>query len=1062
MQQPLHLPFQAGSAAAARQMQSPGLAHSPAGSPMSSPQRPQLHFSGHASPISVCRYSQPNTPASPVPVKQVLVSSPTSCRWQGQGAVPAGVSTHGAVLQCAARSVPAAAAPALTSRTCRSPPQLRAVPAGIATIQSIAAPCQGLQRPAGGPRDVLSATWTGHISSLDSTWRSVHSEITAVQPVASVASFPSRSQQFVSASTCAPSTSQETASSDQRLFSVEASSQASSEDRRLWTIVQTYRVGSDAEKEQLAGKARLFDRSTHHSVKQAIEKLNKGSLQCPEGLCVVYSASSDANFLLYRADRQDAAASIAEQLARSPNRPGEKVATLVQAPSFVASPPRVPQDDKGSAMSVPSPQSGSVDQTSVPRVSASRGKLQRSPSLGNRPAGFTARTGSPSLQSTPSKSPVSRSSNPLPRTQPIAQTIFQQRLQSLSLQQSTHKPAASARTAGQKAERPPEADDAPRASSAIPAKHSATLSSTCLGLQPQRSASSAMTARACSSTSPSNSVASVQPGASSGTTPATPRRATSPHSKANQQLPGAAQTAPAPMPQGSVQQAGPRSPSRGGSSSSSSRPAGMVSQTGREVEIAGRRFVLSEVIGRGAFGVVWRSQERGHSPGIDVAVKVVTAKDSAGLAAATFEAELLQILTAASRSSSKHVPRYLVHSVTRTSGGNGSGVVRLAMSFVPGVPLDKWLYGIADEEHKTVDVAQLVDGHLPGGQQGSWRLLSACSAVRDQLAQMAGVFAALQPIAFHRDVSSHNVLVNFSDESERPEFALIDFGLAVRSGSWSREWRNSNLAGDPRYWTPSAWMAFAFGFKYVATHPNSGFQQQYLSRVDHFSLGILGLETLFSLWNTGEAYEGKNPGLLEIRAAWVKYWIAVIHLFQMFHMQGAQEVRQFLSQSQDEGVSSLVAHLRQLRQALRVAAVHHLNVQCAALLLVLADLIDEKGTVSWSEVPTMLEEDLRAPGAPASSTSRSSAMAPSDTCGRTSYALIEPQTPCRRATHTRIRSTLEGDGRQLDPEVASPLVHRGAWQDVCSAQLSPANSAVMKVDMLSKSFSHGRRTSGYV
>lgn len=472
------------------------------------------------------------------------------------------------------------------------------------------------------------------------------------------------------------------------------------------------------------------------------------------------------------------------------------------------------------------------------------------------------------------------------------------------------------------------------------------------------------------------------------------------------------------------------------------------------------------MIGRGAFGVVWRAQEIGSSAsnGPDLAIKVVTAKDSGGLAAATFEAEVLQILTAGFRHSAKHFPTYHCHSAMRNAAGNNHGVVRLAMSFVPGGPLDKWLYGISDEEHKTVDVAQLVDGHLPGGQQGSWRLTSACAAVREQLLQLSGVFSSLQPIAFHRDVSSHNVLVNFPDgDSERPEFALIDFGLAVRSGSWSRDWRNSNLAGDPRYWTPSAWMAFAFGFKYVSTHPNPGYQQQYLSRIDHFSLGILGLETLFALWNTGEAYEGKNPGFLEIRAAWVKYWIVVIHLFQMFHMQGAQEVRQFLSQSQDEGVSSLVAHLRQLRQSLRVAAVHHLNSQYAALLLVLADLIDEKGTVRWLEIPNMLLEDVRGQGSLAQNSKMQPAAA-ADQQARPSSALIESPSPSRRPSHSRIRSMFDNDGRKLveSEVVSSPLVHKSSFQDVCSAQLSPGHSAMPKTDLLSRSFSHRRRTSGYV
>lgn len=282
------------------------------------------------------------------------------------------------------------------------------------------------------------------------------------------------------------------------------------------------------------------------------------------------------------------------------------------------------------------------------------------------------------------------------------------------------------------------------------------------------------------------------------------------------------------------------------------------------------------------------------------------------------------------------------------------------MSYVPGGPLDKWLYGINDEEHKTVDISLLVGGRLPGGQQGSMRCSDTSRLVCNLLRQLSRVFQALQPISFHRDVSAHNVLVDFSLGVERAYFSLIDFGLAVRSGSWSREWRNSNLAGDPRYWTPAAWMAFAFGFKYVATHPNPGFQHQYLTRMDHFGLGVLGLEVFLSLWDQGEAEGGGCPGMLEICSAWNKYWTGIIHLFQMFHVQGPHEVRQFLSQSQNEGTTSLVTNLRQLRQSLRTAAAHPLNASWSALLLVLADLVDEKGTIAWSELPVLIRQDAQA------------------------------------------------------------------------------------------------------
>lgn len=486
-----------------------------------------------------------------------------------------------------------------------------------------------------------------------------------------------------------------------------------------------------------------------------------------------------------------------------------------------------------------------------------------------------------------------------------------------------------------------------------------------------------------------------------------------------------------------------------------------------EVDIGRRTFQLLDVVGRGAFGVVWRAVDKHAAERVEIAVKAVSAKDSASFATASFEAELLQILTAAMPTASRvNVPQYIAHSSTRTKGTDG-GVVRLAMSFVPGGALDKWLYGISDEEHKTVDVAQLVDGHLPGGQQGSWTFRNSCSIVRTLLLQLSGVFAALQAIVFHRDVSSHNILLHFpeGDESLRPNFALIDFGLAVRSGSWIREWRNSNLAGDPRYWCPSAWMAFAFGFKYVATHPNPGYQSQYLSRMDHFSLGVLGLEALFALWNTQEAYEGNHPGLLEVRAAWCKYWVAVVHLFQMFHRQGAHEVRQFLAQSQDEGVTCLCNHLRQLRQSLRTAASHPLNVRCAALLRVLADLIDERGTVAWTEVSQMLGEDDMEPGV------RTSPRVSASPQPRSSMALVEaPSAGPERMDHRRIRSTggtlEEGSLRRFEPEISQVLFktlhsQQPQWTGTLLSH-SPVASNSFSPDLLSRSYTHTRPMSGYM
>jgi len=455
------------------------------------------------------------------------------------------------------------------------------------------------------------------------------------------------------------------------------------------------------------------------------------------------------------------------------------------------------------------------------------------------------------------------------------------------------------------------------------------------------------------------------------------------------------------------------------------------------VEIASRVFKLLEVIGRGAFGVVWRAQEARLPE--DIAIKVVEAKDNPGFVAAAFEAELMQILQATCSHSSKHMPRYIAHSAAKLNSQDGGGTVHIAMSYVPGGPLDKWLYGISDELHKTMDIAEMVSGRLPGSQQGSMSLEGACTIAQELLKQLSTVFTAFQSLAFHRDVSSHNVLVDIAEG--RPEFALIDFGLAVRSGSWSQEWRSSNLAGDPRYWTPATWMAFAFGFKYLSTHPNPGFQKQYISRIDHFAVGILALETLFVLWQPDEAFQQVNPTLWQVRVAWLEYWTQSFRMFQMFHAKGAQEVRQLITHSQGEGLASLVERLRHLRHALRAAAEQQVNKRCSELLALSADLISENGTTCWSDVPAALAQRTSEQASVARPTS--------------------PKAPCqsppgtRRFVHGRFRST---DGAIAVAQDLTRPDLAGTEQHGAVLARSPTS---MCRDQLSRSLSHVRRPSGH-
>jgi len=404
--------------------------------------------------------------------------------------------------------------------------------------------------------------------------------------------------------------------------------------------------------------------------------------------------------------------------------------------------------------------------------------------------------------------------------------------------------------------------------------------------------------------------------------------------------------------------------------------AGEVSESSEEelLDVGGRLFRLHGILGRGAFGVVWRAVEKTASKEEPtVAIKAMSVSSEDGFSTAIFEADLLRRLgSQLPPDISGQVPKYVAHTAVRSGAG---GDVLVAMSYLPGVVLDQWLYGISDEAHKHVDVALAVNGGLPGSRQRSMALEGACGLARELLKQLAGVFSALQPLALHRDVSSHNVLLDLNGGSS-PTFALIDFGLAVSSPTWSREWNASNLAGDPRCWTPAAWMALALGFRYVEAHPNRGFQRQYLGRIDHYGMGILGLELLFALWDpTGPRVDEAAPGLRRARAAWCAYWELKFRLFQMFHLQGARQTQTYLECSPQRPLERLAELLAGVYRSLRAAAAHPANAGRAALLRVLADLVDEHGSLGWAEVKAMLTPPAQAPPAKAGAATASPARA---------------------------------------------------------------------------------------
>lgn len=462
-------------------------------------------------------------------------------------------------------------------------------------------------------------------------------------------------------------------------------------------------------------------------------------------------------------------------------------------------------------------------------------------------------------------------------------------------------------------------------------------------------------------------------------------------------------------------------------------PKVIPSRPGDFVQVGRRTYEMVRELGRGAFGIVWEAQE--YMDGVDggesacVAVKCSVPNSQPALEGAVFETHVLKQLTEAlpfDVDASRRVPRYLGHNVV--AGAGGKSAVTVAMSKLQGMPLDKWLYGVSEKTLMKIQMTELLDGPLPNGKRATHNLVAACSAAKALLSQVSPVFAALSGIAYHRDISAHNFLVNDAhsvDGISPPDFSVLDFGLAVRANSWNQEWQGACIGGDPRYWSPATWMHFAYGHKYLEGHPDQTFRRQYEERIDHFSLGVLVLEVLFALWEGPDtelvADIDTMRGLVEVRAAWRAYWSDAYNFFQQFHSEGGKgfvALREGLVRSQ--ALVHFVAKLRTLCSTLRSAvSLCKSNTTIAPLLWIAADFLDGGGSILWSQLPVLLKDGVVG-----------------DFGGRGEVAVV-PQT--QRRTHRRVWSV----------DQASSLVSR-----------TPELSAVPKSPVpVERQFSHRKQIS---
>mmetsp|Transcript_30197 Transcript_30197/g.95268 ORF Transcript_30197/g.95268 Transcript_30197/m.95268 type:complete len:653 (+) Transcript_30197:1-1959(+) len=425
-----------------------------------------------------------------------------------------------------------------------------------------------------------------------------------------------------------------------------------------------------------------------------------------------------------------------------------------------------------------------------------------------------------------------------------------------------------------------------------------------------------------------------------------------------------------------------------------SPPSTGDSPTG-SVIVGGRSFDRLRELGKGSFGLVWEVQEitcpaaaDAKSSSTSLALKCSKPANQQMLEACMFEAEVLQRLAAVlpgEVAESNRVPRYIAHcmstsaSTTPTDSRSGAALatftdqkVLVVMSKLEGRPLDQWLYGVDENKLKTVPLAQALEGPFPEGVFATYDLAAACSTTCALLRQMAPVFLPLDGIAYHRDVSAHNFLTR--EEAGTQHFALLDFGLAVRSSTWQHEYQSRNISGDPRYFTPAAWMLMVYGHKYLEAHPDASFLVQYKSRMDHYSFGLLSLEVFFSLWRGPDAEREALSGseadvaaagarltaLGRVRDAWRALWKDAVRFFQMFHSKGFAPTREALARSQ--GVSKYADKLRTLCSELRSAAAEvAADAAVAAVLEITVGLLDPRASLQWRELPGLLRPREMAP-----------------------------------------------------------------------------------------------------
>jgi len=276
----------------------------------------------------------------------------------------------------------------------------------------------------------------------------------------------------------------------------------------------------------------------------------------------------------------------------------------------------------------------------------------------------------------------------------------------------------------------------------------------------------------------------------------------------------------------------------------------------------------------------------------------------------------------------------------------GGWKVRTAMSVVSGESLDSF-----------------IRRSPPRGRTRLSALKFGCALAAKMLCDLAPTLHLLAPIAWHRDINSHNILIDcphdaFGEEensSASATFCLIDFGLAVDSQSWVTEygkWRTEYIGGDSRYWPPSSWIMHLHGPD--GFHEREFLCEQYQRRLDLYGLGITATELVCTVALEAPAGDTEELGNWDlVLAAWQRYredvwqwWSVVYHAFST----GSDIAPVQAKLVEDKLVDRLIALLIDIRWALRSCAMQMDDAATSVVLRTLADMLDERSPLDLAEV----------------------------------------------------------------------------------------------------------------